>query len=279
MSDVNTDQDVDDIDHEATARTMGWRPQEEFRGKEKDWVDAATYVRRGQEIKSHTKRENDELKREIARLKATEAETAKTIEEIREYHAGMEKRAIETAMKQLKAQRRAAVVAGDTELAATIDDDIEELKNAPSAVPAKKDPAPEKKVDVDAEGAAIVKKFYDDNSFWYNKDPDNEDMVAFCNGLSGIIGNRTDLSVQEKADELLARVKKRFPDRFGEPKSRVSVTPGGGEGNGRSGSKRGSKSVNALPADARAAGERYVKQKLYASLDAYAEEYFKQPGA
>ena len=35
-------------DIEQTARDMGWRPQEEFRGEASKWVDAQTFVSSGE---------------------------------------------------------------------------------------------------------------------------------------------------------------------------------------------------------------------------------------
>lgn len=279
---TDIDQDIDAERIEADARRQGWRPEDEYRGKADTWVDAETFIERGKEIKNFTKRENEALRRELATAQATLQEQGKTIEEIREYHAGMEKRAIESAITRLRAERKQAVASGDMALAAELDEDIEELRTAPSAVPAKKD------TETSATGKEgppggdnvmpkEVKQWHADNSSWYNDDPENEDLVAYADGLSKRLGARRDLSLDEKLEELTARTKKAFPDRFGSAK-RVAVTAGAGEGGGREGSRRSSKSVSALPAEARAAGERFVKQKLYKDLEAYAVEYFAQTG-
>lgn len=282
MSEAQADDGNVELDQEATehrARVQGWRPEDEYRGKPGTWIDAETFLERGKEIKAFTKRENEALKRELEATKAALLEQGKTIEEIREYHAGMEKRAIEAAIGRLKRERLDAAAAGNTALAAELEDEIQELKDAPSMVPAKREatPAP---TPTPANGEMLpeVKQWFDDNAAWYNKDDDNEDLVAYADGMAKKIGARADLSVQEKLDELTARVKKAFPDRFGTRK-RTATTVGAGEGGGREGSRRSAKSVSALPPEALAAGTRYVKQKLYKDLEEYAAEYFKQVGA
>jgi hypothetical protein len=47
------------------AREDGWRPKEEFNGREEDWIDAETFVRRGKEINPLLRKNNEKLKREL----------------------------------------------------------------------------------------------------------------------------------------------------------------------------------------------------------------------
>jgi hypothetical protein len=282
MSDLQEERDANDVAEmqeraEADARRQGWRPQEEYAGNPKHWVDAETFLERGKEIRTFTKKENEQLRRELAEAKRVAEEQGKTIEEIREYHAGMEKRAIESAITRLRAEKKQALAEGNLALASELDEDIDELREAPSAVPVKK-PA-EKKDDTTTavEMPPEVKKWHADNAAWYNTEEENEDLVAYADGMAKKIGTIPNLSIDDRLEMLTERVKKAFPDRF-TPRKRVAVTSGSGEGGGRDGSRKSSKSVAALPADARAAGERFVRQKLYKDLQEYADEYFSQSG-
>jgi hypothetical protein len=274
-SEVEVDQEA--IEHRA--RVQGWRPEEEYRGKPGTWIDAETFIERGKEIKAFTKRENEQLRREMAALKTELEERGKTIEEIREYHANMEKRAIEAAVARLKRERSEALGSGNMALAEELGDEIDELKNAPSAVPGKKETAAPAPTPTPASGQVLpeVKEWLAESASWYNQEEENEDLVAYADGMAAKLAPRQDLSVQEKLDELTARVKKAFPDRFGTRK-RTATTVGAGEGGGREGSRKSAKSVSSLPADAAAAGARYVKQGLYKDMEAYAAEYWAQPG-
>lgn len=264
-----------DLTAEREARRQGWRPQEEFRGNEADWVDAHTYIQRGREIRMHSKAENERLTRELAAARADAAEMKGTIEEIRAYHADMEERAINTAIDRLKKEKRTALAAGDAVTAADIDEDIQELKDAPrmGTKLGKKDetvaPTP-----TPTEPPEIT-QWKIDSAAWYNEDPENEDLVAYANGMAQRVGMRKDLSLQEKADEVTRRTKAAFPDRF-EKKPRAGLTPGGGEGGGSG--RKTNNSVASLPEDAKQAGQRYVKQGLYKTMEDYAKEYWNQPG-
>jgi hypothetical protein len=268
----NDDAALQAIEHQA--RVQGWRPLEEFKGNPKLWVDAETFVEKGREIKQFTKRENDELRRKLAEATARLEEQGKTIEEIREYHAGMEKRAIEAAITRLKQEKRSALAEGNVALAGELDEEIDSLKSAPSAVPQKKEESKQEATQQEVHPAVVA--WQRENSSWLNN-PDEEDLNAYAQGLSVRLGNRRDLSVEDRIEAMNEGLRKVFPEKFGVGSARkTAVTAGSGEGGGASGSRKSNKSVAALPADARAAGERFVKQKLYPDLEAYAKEYFAQ---
>jgi len=277
MSDVQ-DGGVDQAQIEREARRQGWRPAEEFRGSQDDWVDAQEYVRRGKEIRAHVKAENERLARELAAANSQISEMKGTIEEIRAYHANMEERAIEAALKRMKQERRAAVAAGNNELAAEIDEDMQELKDAPRLAP-KPVQKPEAQQGTPAQPATPpeVNEWMTANKSWYNNDEENEDLVAFANGVAGSVMNKN-IPVADKLAEIDRRVRAQFPDRFGGGASRRSApTAGTGEGGGST--RRTNSSVGALPDDAKQAGARFVKQGLYKDMEEYAKEYWAQPGA
>ena len=279
MSDMEfEDVDQDDgaqqaVEHQA--RVQGWRPLEEFKGNPKLWVDAETFVEKGREIKQFTKAETERLRRELAEEKKARLEQAAAIEEIREYHANMEKRAVEAALTRLKQEKRSALAEGNVALAGELDDEIDSLKSAPSAVPAKKEEA--KQIpQTPAEIHPAVAAWQRENAAWL-ENPDEPDINAYAQGLSARLANRQDMTVEDRVEAMNEGLRKVFPEKFGVGSARkTSVTAGGGEGGGAAGSRKSSKSVAALPADARAAGERFVKQKLYPDLEAYAKEYFAQ---
>ena len=52
-------------DFDSEARAQGWVSQEEFRGNEKDWVDAETFVKRGREILPILRKNNEHLLRDL----------------------------------------------------------------------------------------------------------------------------------------------------------------------------------------------------------------------
>ncbi len=54
-----------DAGHEAKAREMGWKPKEQFKGDESKWIDAKSYVERGETVlpivKAQLRKTQDEL--------------------------------------------------------------------------------------------------------------------------------------------------------------------------------------------------------------------------
>lgn len=284
MSDEDLDQGNEQIEREA--RAQGWRPQDQFKGPEGAWVDADTFVQRGKEIRGYMKRENEDLKRQLAAATSQVGEMKGTIEEIKKYHADMEERAIEAATARLKRERKAALAAGNNELAADLEEDIEELRDAPRLAPKPAEKKPETTTEtgqqkLPPEFLEAANAWQRQNAWYVTNNPDYEDEIAYANGLAQRILTRNDLTPQQRFDLLDEKVKAMFPDRF-EPAPRTrntTTTTGTGEGSGREGSKGSKKGVSALPDDARQAGMRFVKQGLYKDLEAYATEYFNQKGA
>ena len=50
---------------EISARAMGWRPQDEFGGDPERWVDADTFVARGEQVMPLLKAQNKKLRQEM----------------------------------------------------------------------------------------------------------------------------------------------------------------------------------------------------------------------
>ena len=60
---------------EQAAREMGWRPKEEFRGDTAKWVDAETFVSRGENFIPILRADREKLRGENAEIKSALAET------------------------------------------------------------------------------------------------------------------------------------------------------------------------------------------------------------
>jgi hypothetical protein len=102
----HTEEQVQEIDYEAEARVMGWRPEEEFRGDKSRFVDAKTFYERGQEVLPIVKAQNKALKRELDDIKLT-------LREFKTHHESVRERAFADAMATLRKMRSDAVERGD----------------------------------------------------------------------------------------------------------------------------------------------------------------------
>ena len=204
-------------DFEGEARAQGWVPQEEFRGRENDWVDAETFVKRGREILPIVRKNNEKLLKELKEAKAA-AEEAKTVaKEFQKFQKEQYERKakeLEGQLAALRAQRREAISSGDgervdqlEEAADAIKDELSDIKAAASA-PA---PTPPQQPQIDSNLQAWL-----DKNEWFGVDART---TGIANGLGEAL-RRENPSLQgqaflDKLDEELAAT---LPHKFGKTK-------------------------------------------------------------
>lgn len=139
-------------DIEERAREMGWRPQEEFRGDPGKWVDAETYVERGETLAPLLKVKNEKLERDVERLsrelrEAREAITGsqEAIKALEEFYSEETKRQVDKARKDLREQIKSARDSGDVDGELEAQEELTRLNAAERAAqetkPAEKKPA------------------------------------------------------------------------------------------------------------------------------------------
>ena len=232
------------------AKRQGWVPQEEYSGPADKWVDAETFVKKGKEINALLRKDNDFLKRELAELKTT-------VQEFSKYHAETEKRAYEKAMTDLRQQKKEAISQGDGDRVLEIDDAIDELKQAkptPKVVAPQPDPS--------------FVEWTEDNR-WYNSDTQ---LKMEADMIGEVIKRQNPMLVgMEFLNEVTTRVKRMYPEKF----NNVNRTkPSPVEGNSPAGvGKKGGKSFNDLPQEAKEACLKFEKTKLL-TREQYVKEYF-----
>ena len=230
---------------EERARQQGWVPQEEFRGPEDNWVDAETFVERGENS-------NAILRERMAKLERELIETKKTSQDFLEFHKQTEARAYQAARDDLVKEQAKAIEGGDGDAFAKLEKDKQALDTEHAQ---KSAPSPE-----------MQPEFIDFKSrnSWYESDPD---MTAFADGISGRLLQE---GYQGKAllDQVEVRAKQAFPHKFEEgggeqPQMNTFGMPrnpveGGGTPQKRGGGNK--KNFDNLPADAKEQYERFAKQ-------------------
>lgn len=257
-------------DYEAEARAAGWVPEAEFKGEKKpaQFLDAETFVKRGEELTPFIRKENSKLKQELTETKADFAKRLERIERANTAALDAAKRQHQAELDRVRREQRAAVESGDIaefdrletekgkiEKAAPKADDIADEKLTPEQVQAKKQ-----------------EKWVSENK-WFEEDFDIQDWAI---RYSNFIGPRNpDLSFEQVMERVTEEAKKRFPEKFGGKKPNGNGHAAVDSGGDFSGIFKGKGKTEAdLPAEARAAGMRYVKDGLYKDLKAYAKEYF-----
>ena len=268
---------------EQAAREMGWRPKEEFRGDTAKWVDAETFVSRGENFIPILRADREKLRGENAEIKSALAETKtllqasqEAIEELKRYHTEDTARQVEKARKDLVKQLKEARDSGDVEAEVTIQDELARIRTAQAAPT----PAP-KPAATPASAPAPDPDFtaWSANNTWFATSPRlrgltlgiAEELRAKEPALKGkAFYERLDVEMAEYLD----------PPSRGSSKVEGSRTSGSGGSNSSSGRAR---SYSDLPAEAKQACDSYanklvgpgrVHKDLASWQAAYAKDYF-----
>jgi hypothetical protein len=254
---------------EKEARLLGWVPQPEFRDGE-HFVDAETFVKRGKEINPILRKNNetllkklDEANREIAEVK----KVAKEFEKFQKDAAAQKVVALEGELKILKEQKKNAITQGDGDSVVNIDEQIDALKEEQRE--AKKTPvvqAPVVSVPVTLD--PLINQWMGENT-WFTTDP-KYTRIADAIGAD-INATRPHLNGQAFFDELDKEMMDVLPEKYQKTKKgRTSPVESGTSTSTRPNAKK--QSYEALPPDAKAACDRFVKQGLM-TKEAYVSEY------
>jgi hypothetical protein len=241
---------------EDSAREMGWRPKEEFKGDPDKWVEAETFVKRGEEILPILKANSKKLEVANAALKAEMAETKKAVAEFKQYHSQTEKRAYERAMKDLEARQAQAVQDNDLRAVREITREMTSLS---------KDVRTDDSGDLYAtpDHAKTVAAWQSENT-WFGTD-------VVLTGAADAIASDLEARGVRGADQLAEvakRIKAEFPHKFENARRSAPAAVEGG-----SPPRKAGKGWSDLPPEAKAFAERMVKQGLI-TKENYAKDYF-----
>jgi hypothetical protein len=258
--------------YESEARAQGWVAKEEFRGSENDWVDAETFVRRGKEIMPILRKNNEKLLKELSEAKKAAEEARQAAREFREFQKEQfERKAkdLEAQLEQLKIAKRDAINEGSGDRVLAIDDAMDELKEQRTQAKEDLKAAELKAKEVPQVTADPILNEWMDRNDWFGKDAK---LTGIANGLGvelrkenpGLVGK----AFLEKLDAELAEM---IPSKFGK-KTTFNPMEGTPNGTARPAASSGKKSYNNLPAEAKAACDKFVKQGLM-TKEQYVAEY------
>lgn len=238
-----------DVDIEAEARDMGWMGREKFKGDEKDFIDAAEFVRRGKEFVPFLRANNRKLEGEVQGLK-------KTLEKFAAHHSKTEERAYARALADLETRQAEAVEANDGAAVKEITKEIVDLN---------KEAAGKGKTAADEPDTSVVDDWRADNP-WYDKD---EALQAAAYGIAEKI--KGDFPDQAKQlAEVTRRIKAAFPEKFTNPRRTQAAAVEGVQAGG----KGAGKTYSDLPADAKKMCDEFVRDIKGFSKDKYVKDYF-----
>lgn len=268
---------------QARAEKLGWIPPSRFKGDPERFIDAESYIERGETVlpivKEHNRRLEAELAsvREEARANAAALKAAQdAIEQIEERHTVATQKAVEDARRQVKAQLAAASEAGDHEGVAELTDQLTQLNVAEKEAGPKEKPAapapfvpPKDLADWNAENP------------WFGTD---KRRTALALGIAQELREGGEKSTGRAFFELVGAEMDKTLKGSGEQAPPPSSKVEGARNGSDDGAPRGARSFASLPAEAKAAcdsdgrrfvgpGKRYKTQAEWRTR--YAEIYFE----
>jgi hypothetical protein len=220
----------------AKAEKMGWTPKDQFRGDPAKWRPADEFVERGESMIPLLKAQSKRQEREIADLKAG-------MKELAEYHTKTEQRAYAKALQDLREQRAAAIAAGDGAAFDKVDGEIDKLKKDLEKVT----PAQQNQNDDDPVFQEWLSR---------NKWAEDEEMQLVGEAIAKSLMKKGEKATGLDLLELVTKeVKRRYPEKFENPRRNAAPSVEGGAGP----RKGGGKTFADMPAEARAACERMAR--------------------
>lgn len=238
-------QPLSDEEIDRVARAQGWKPREQYRGKDPDgWVDARTFVQRGFETPAVMRRQNIFLSDKVVRLEnmlgTTQTETAQVKSRLDETLATVgtmttmmrnaEERGYKRAREELKGQMAKAVESADVPGYAALERQLEELeKDRPLPAPkvtttqptATPTPPPVTTRPPDpSQLHPSIQAFFERNKAWYdpaNQRPERDiEMMRYADEqYLGILSTQKDLPMDRVMAEVERRMQKEYPEKMG----------------------------------------------------------------
>ena len=271
------------MSEEVEARTLGWVPQEEWKGDASHWVDAKTFLERGRSVmpilQSNNKRLQGQIEQMASRMASMEnslkAANA-TIEALEKSHDEDVKEQVEAVRKGLKEELVRASKEGDHESVAEL---VEKLAEVNASAKVLDDEGGKKKEEKKTDDIPPEVKA------WYEKNPTfmaDPIKVSLSNGVATKMRQEGNLKV---GAAFLDEVAEKVEEILGGGGGASKVSSGNG-GSGRSGSGAGGgKTYADLPAEAKEVCERQAKRlvgpnRAHKDIDSwrksYATQYFAQ---
>lgn len=241
---------------EAKAQRMGWRPKDEFKGDESRWIDAATFVQRGEDILPIVQANNKALEKALAESQKQIKSLERTFRDFGVHHTKTVQAQYDRALADLQSKQADAAAIGDVQTVRQTTDAIVELGKEVRAEPAN---GPDK-----AEMQRVRSQFKADNP-WFETDVV---MTAAASAIGDELAAKGVTDPETQAAEIAKRIKAEFPHKFENPNRRL---PSAVEGSGTA-RRTGGKSYSDLPPEAKAACDRFVKQGLLTQQQ-YAKDY------
>lgn len=232
----------------SNATAKGWVPQADFTGDPAKWVDAATFVERGNNFSANLKKEVASLKTQLATFKGT-------AEAFQKFHAEAMKgkqKELDSALMTLKRDHREAIRDGDDDAADAIEGRIASIHEEKAEVAASAIAAP---VPEDAQTPEL-KAWVEEGNQWFESDPK---MQKYALGIAEeLVAKGETLRGRPFLDKIAEMMREEFPAKFSNPnRQRQGAAESSGKAAAAASAGRGERD---LPAADRALMRDFVAQ-------------------
>ena len=235
--------------NEAKARAQGWVPKEDFRGDAERWIDAKSFVERGETILPIMRERNERLEKEIRGMK-------ESFKEFSEFHRQTEERTYQRALKEIEQRKLAAVGNADTAEYQNAELERVELeKSKPIPKAEKADEPPE------------LQEFQTSNP-WYGID---QELTNEADALGGAY-TKQGIPYSKMLEKVQETIKKLHPEKFTNiRRDNVSSVESVSSETGLP-KKGNSRAYENLPAEAKAQCDKWIKSGLL-TKEQYVRDY------
>ncbi len=241
------------------AKRMGWVEQEKFKGDPDRWVEAEKFVERG---KNELPIMRERLKKYDSTIKNLNSKVSKmsdTFKDFRNYAEKREQKAVDKAVKDITAKQRVAVEEGDTPAFDKLEEEKTSLLQEELAVP---------DVSNDDVMQGELDEWVSDGNDWFYND---RELGEYATHVSTYIAKKTNKTGRDFFDEVKKEVKLRFPDKFEKQKEVVPNVVDGGTA--QAPPAKGKQTYANLPADEKAACDRFVNEIPGFTKEEYLKSY------
>lgn len=258
------------MDVEERARTMGWVPQDEFKGDPEKWTSAEDYVDKADHImpimRAQNRKYEEELKAKSIGWKKTEEELAalkKTVANIVRVNTKVSEREYERALETIRNEQATAIENQDGERFKALEAQKDTLvKNKPERV----------EVEPDVPGVNPEFTKWVEHNQWYNEDAE---LRNYSDYMASVVSRENpQLEGTLLFDAVKNRVQATFPNKFENPNRNKPSDVDGGTNQGSDGPKK-DKTYRDLPADAKAICDGWVADGVL-TREEYVKDFFEE---
>lgn len=271
---------------EVRAKEMGWIPKEQFKGDEGKWIDAATFVERGETLLPIVRADKRKLEGRVASLENELAQAAEalrasqeSIQALKEVNDQIAKDRAKSRKAEIAAEIKEAREADDVEKEQELLEELGEITVKLKEKPQERQPVQRQNGNGNGAPDPDTKAWMEENT-WFGQDEIRTDLaIAVGQRLRRDPATRN-LKGRAFLDKLGEELEARYPS--GGSRSAGDRVEGGGRGSASFSS--GGKSYSDLPPEAKAACESQGKRLIgtgkafkdqAAWRDYYVKKYFE----